>query len=277
MASTITSGTITNYGTYAPVSNTITGHTLVNYGTLTLSGNNLTIGNAGTVSLGAAQSLASLTIQSGGNLTHVANANLQTYTLALTVTGNMDVMAGGTVNLDGKGFSAGYGAGAGGFDNTAGAGAGYGGAGGRSQNVVSGGATYGSALAPVDMGSGGGSSNCGVDGGAGGGYGNISVGGTLTIDGGISANGVASGCRGGGGSGGTLNITTATIAGTTGSLKANGGGVADGRAGPGGGGRIKLGYTVDSFTGGIGNLIEQAGGHGRHLRQRRGRHDQLVT
>ncbi len=161
-----------------------------------------------------------LTVQSGAVLTHAANGSAQTSILNLTLTGNLQIDAGAAINLDGKGFSSrkrpGRGAGASGCT-----GAGYGGRGGSNPSSA-GGTYYGNPLNPVDIGSGA----CGWSGtgGAGGGLAKITVAGTLTLNGTITANGTAGTGNSGGGSGGGINIVTATVAGSTGMIRANGGG-----------------------------------------------------
>src|SRR3989338_4090692 len=46
-----------------------------------------------------------ITIQSGGTMTHTANTNARLYTIDLNVT-NLDVQAGGSIDVSGRGFSA---------------------------------------------------------------------------------------------------------------------------------------------------------------------------
>ncbi|MBI4422444.1 MAG: fibronectin type III domain-containing protein, partial [Elusimicrobia bacterium] len=124
-----------------------------------------------------------------------------------------------------------------------------------------GGAANDSSSNPVDLGSGGGSpgSACGQDdavGGAGGGAAILSVGGTLTLDGRVTAAG-SDGYKGGGGAGGTVNLTAGTLAGS-GSVAADGGSGSGGFAwSGGGGGRLALAATsACSYTG----TLSAAGG-----------------
>ncbi len=161
--------------------------TIVNYGTLTIPGNNLTIASGGTLVMGTPNmTFANLTIQNGEVLTHAQNTNVQTYGVTITAT-NIQVDAGGSINVDGKGYSPNNGTGAGGCAG-GGQGGGYGGRGGSNGNLQ-GGAGYGSPKSPV----GSGSSGCawGGVGGYGGGLVKLTVSGTLTLNGIISANGLA--------------------------------------------------------------------------------------
>jgi RHS repeat-associated protein len=219
----------------------------------------------------------SLTVNSGATLT-VAGGSTLTVTAGITVTANSNIVlqgantsaqvngawagagvtisaasvevdAGSTINADGQGYVAGAGPG------TNGGGGSYGGAGGSSQTP---GSTYGSYLAPTDLGSGGslGCCNSGY-GNSGGGAIQFTVSGTLTLNGAITANGLAGTEYGGvsdtvatsggglGGSGGSINITAATITGS-GSMTATGGVGGPSGGGGGGGGRIAVLYTTNS-------------------------------
>ena len=98
----------------------------------------------------------------------------------------------------------------------------------------------------------------------------INVIGTLTLNGEINSKGsdytfYSSHIISGGGSGGGINITTGNIEGSTGSISAKGGEGVNGNrnSGSGGGGRVHIGYTVDSYTGSIVSLpIDVNGGTG---------------
>ena len=170
--------------------------------------------------------------------------------LQLTLSGDVQLLSGGYFEASGRGYIGGQGPGAGGNtpNNAEAGGAGFGGAGGAGRSVNglggAGGIAYGSVTEPVDMGSGGGNaSDWAVTGGTGGGVLRLVVGGTLTIDGEIRANGYAGGApnyRSGGGSGGGIWITCGTLAGT-GLITAHGGaGAGSGQGGGGGGGRIAV-------------------------------------
>ncbi|MFZ2188032.1 MAG: fibronectin type III domain-containing protein, partial [Candidatus Moraniibacteriota bacterium] len=174
--------------------------------------------------------------------------------IVVTVTGDLTIDAGASIDSNSKGYAKGTGPGVGtsnyggaGYGGVGGSvGGGYGGAGG-------GGPIYGSMTSPTDLGSGGWSASYG---GAGGGAVKLAVTGTTTIDGSITANGGngSGGSNntliGGGGSGGSIWINTNILAGN-GSLSANGGiagSWAGWYAGGGGGGRIALQYTTKTFV-----------------------------
>ncbi|MCY2954352.1 MAG: PKD domain-containing protein [Planctomycetota bacterium] len=220
------------------------------------------LSSGGTLELDAAESLQSLMIEDGGVLTcSPGGAGLQ-----LTVSGDLTVASGGRITTDGLGYQGGLGPGAG-LSATAtspglGGGGGYGGAGGA--NGLSGaGQRYGSLMQPTDAGSGGGGGYAGgsmATGGAGGGAIRLIVGGTLRVDGMLTAAGMtgqsAGQARGGGGSGGGAYITTTNLVGA-GIIAANGAG--GGAAGGGAGGRVAV-YCADltRFAG----RIEARGGTG---------------
>jgi hypothetical protein len=207
---------------------------------------NLTIGNGASVSpQGGFPLLGNLTIASGGLLTVMANQS----NLDLLVFSNLDVAPGGVIAVDGEGFAPGGGPGAGQSIDADGSGAGYGGTGGAS-STAPGGASYGSSNQPVDFGSGGGLGDGPLAGGsAGGGAARLSVGGILTVDGEITANG-QTGLQdnSGGGSGGSLWVTAGTLAGS-GLFAANGGAGELYGGGGGAGGRIALYSRGNSFFG----------------------------
>ncbi|MDP3541709.1 MAG: hypothetical protein Q8T11_04490, partial [Elusimicrobiota bacterium] len=208
-------------------------------------------------------SVTSATVFSGGLLTHAANTTARSNVVNVRATGNFDVQAGASIAVRGKGYAGGGfgGVGKGPGGGAVGWGAGGGGHGGRGGNANptgggsgAGGVTYGSLIDPTELGSGGGgSNNSGSGGAAGGGAVIISVGGTLTVDGLIEADGldVTNGSGSGGGAGGTVNLTAATLAGA-GTLHADGGAGGpyggSNNGGGGGGGRIALTQTTCSST-----------------------------
>ena len=158
-------------------------------------------------------------------------------------------------NADGRGYRGGtnlgaaFGPGGGIFMDNGTPGGGYGGFGGRC-----GGKPYGNVAAPIMPGSGGGgtdyspSGNLQERGGAGGGVVWIEAPGGVTLNGLITANGLAGESRrGGGGSGGAVYITCNQLAGQYGVVFANGG-LSETDAGGGGGGRIAVIYTPASQT-----------------------------
>ncbi|HOW73530.1 MAG TPA: DUF6531 domain-containing protein [Phycisphaerae bacterium] len=168
--------------------------------------------------------------------------------VSLTAQGDVIIGSGTLVSANEMGWGPASGPGAGSDGTAAGGGGGYGGRGGHFFDDL-GGLAYGSITEPVDYGSGGGSSNAFGSGGAGGGLVRMIVGGTLTLDGTITANGGEGGYygAGGGGSGGSIYLTVGTLAGA-GSLSASGGS-SQYRGGGGGGGRITIYCDSDSFSG----------------------------
>jgi hypothetical protein len=179
--------------------------------------------------------------------------------LSLTVTGDVFVAHGGTINTDGKGYGAGLGFGAGrsAGNPLSGSGAGHGGYGGQSASLDGTGKTYDSTQQPVLLGSGGGSGYGGVGGGGGGSV-KLVIGGNLRVDGIVSANG-ANGIneRSGGGSGGSIWLTCSNLSGA-GVLSVNGGAGEPSQGGGGAGGIISLQFAANTFTG----LTPARGGNG---------------
>jgi len=172
--------------------------------------------------------------------------------LSLTVTGDVTVAQGATINADGRGYEGRLGPGHGNSSGTpmAGTGAGHGGFGGPCEAYVGtgGGVGYDSIQQPALLGSGGGTGYGGL-GGSGGGSIKLVVGGTLRVDGAVSANGAsATNNRAGGGSGGSIWLSAASVVGT-GTLSVSGGAGEPARGGGGGGGRISLQYDSHLFTG----------------------------
>ncbi len=168
----------------------------------------------------------------------------------LSVAGNVQVDVGGAINADGAGYGGGAGPGAGHSAGSPmdGSGGGYGGNGGTSSSNAVGGLTYGSYALPMNLGSSGGVSYAGV-GGAGGGSIQIIAGGSLVVNGSISANGAGgTNSRSGGGSGGSILIAGVTFSGS-GTITAKGGAGEPSHGGGGGGGRISLQSGATSFTG----------------------------
>jgi uncharacterized repeat protein (TIGR01451 family) len=254
-------GTIINNGMVSAHELVLTDITFRNNGTLDIPDNSVTIGATGILEQNSDITLTNLTVLSGGILSHTAGDNIN-----LTVSHDLIVEEDGSVNVDGKGYGAASGQGAGGtasqFEYKSGGGGGYGGNGGNGYNLP-GGTVYGSLTEPIDLGSGGGNGYSGT-GGAGGGAIRLDVSGTLTVDGTISAdgnNGSGSVNFGsGGGSGGSIYITTNILTGN-GTISACGGSGAMilNPGGGGGGGRIAI-YRKDvsgfsgttSVSGGIG-------------------------
>ena len=198
------------------------------------------IAAGGTASLEATLTVGSLTVAAGGTLT----CNQGSPMPAISTSENFLIEAGGVLTADGRGYGPAAGPGAGASSTVRAAGAGHGGTGGSSSSGALGGAPYGSARFPLSMGSGGGNATSSSHkGGAGGGAVRIAVGGSLTVDGALSANGLAgggsSGYMAGGGAGGSILITCSTLAGS-GAIAANGGNAGGTTAGGGAGGRIAI-------------------------------------
>jgi hypothetical protein len=185
--------------------------------------------------------------------------------LYLGVQGNLSIDSSSAIVADSKGSLAGIGPGFGLSLSGQGAGGGFGGAGGASASGAAGGVTNGSAGQPFTFGSGGGNGsgsqyNLSSQGG---GIVRLSVGGTLDLEGRISANGNA-GIQddSGGGSGGSIWLSMGQFTGG-GSVSADGG---DGdlyNGGGGGGGRIAVYSPANTFTG----LVSVAGGDGSFVGQ----------
>lgn len=203
-------------------------------------GTNLTIGTGGYLEWrrnDPVDDWSTITIQSGGTLTHTRNTTAKTYYLDI-VTTNLNV--NGTIDVSGRGYQAGAGTGL----PTGGYGASYGGEGGVYTSGTAG-TVYGSIRLPDDLGSGAG--------GAGGGYVKITTT-NLTVTGSIRSNGVA-GC--GGGSGGSIQIHTTNIGGFGAVVAASGGDGATGgtcgsnQGAAGGGGRVAIYYTNSTYPGGV--------------------------
>jgi hypothetical protein len=197
--------------------------------------------------------LSNLLVSSGAMMTSgPGQTNLQ-----LSILSNLVVDADSGVVVDGMGFSQALGPGAGQSAYGDGSGAGYGGFGGDSMTAP-GGISYGSATIPVDLGSGGGfgSGPTYVGGSAGGGAIHLDIGGNLTVNGWLSANGNPGlQDNSGGGSGGSVWVNSRALYGY-GYVLADGG---DGElygGGGGSGGRIAIYHLrntihTNTFTGTI--------------------------
>jgi hypothetical protein len=201
--------------------------------------------------------LSNLNITAGGLFTSLSGQS----NLDLVVLRNVDVAAGGAIAVDAKGFAQAGGPGAGQSVSGSGSGAGYGGLGGASATAAPGGTNYGSAQQPVDQGSGGGfgfGSGTLYGGSEGGGAIRLNVGGVLTLDGQLSANGdLGLQDNSGGGSGGSIWVTAGTLVGN-GQITADGGEGELYGGGGGAGGRIALYSHANVFAG----LVSVFGGEG---------------
>ena len=208
--------------------------------------------------------------------------------LNLTVTGDVVVASGGSINANGIGYGGapsrylgigpGSGSSSGGtfFD---GSGGGHGGNGGMSSSNAVGGACYDSLYQPILLGSGGGASYAGP-GANGGGAIHIAATGNVDIDGVVSANGAdASYDRAGGGAGGSVWIIAASVSGA-GSISADGGAGAPMYGGGGGGGRIAIQCGTNTISGTMtayGGSGFQTGGAGTIFTQITGQNGLLVV
>ncbi|HPO12439.1 MAG TPA: right-handed parallel beta-helix repeat-containing protein [Candidatus Hydrogenedentes bacterium] len=163
-----------------------------------------------------------------GNITVRSGVTLTLNGVTQITATNITVETGAVISADGTGY--GISGGPGGTTNGGGT---HGGFGGLNPN-----ATYGSAVAPVDMGSGG-------EDAQGGGAIRLDVTGTLTVSGSISANGNSVATYGGG-AGGSIYVIAGILAGN-GTIRANGGQSVAG----GGGGRVALHYGTKTFTGAV--------------------------
>ncbi len=240
-------------------------------------GRHITVGDGATpvtLTVNGTHTFASLTIQPGAVVTHGQTDGASVYWMALLIEGDLNVMDGGAIDTNARGYLGGRRPGnasdygrtvgnvttGGSYDADGGS---YGGLGGNGSN---GGAiclTYGEVTDPADLGSGGGAWDSNHPGGDGGGLIRLTVGGALTNDGAISANGgtPGSGRLAGGGSGGGIYIQTGSLVGG-GVISADGGNggtyCCGHQMGGGGGGRIAILADSDLFTG----LITAYGGSG---------------
>ncbi len=216
-----------------------------------------------TVTINGYHPFNSLLIRGNGVVTHSTNNDAHVNFMDLDISGSVTIEPGSRVDVSGKGYAAGRGPGAGGWVNGRGAGGGHGGNGGNCATGAAGGLAYGSVLEPITFGSGGGDPG---NGGPGGGAVRLAVGGTLTVDGTMTANGgAAQAAAGGGGAGGSICLTVGTLAGS-GTITANGGSKG-GYSEPGGGagGRIAIYYGTNTFSGATtayGNAGSTRGGAG---------------
>ncbi|MBI3987654.1 MAG: hypothetical protein HY343_12075, partial [Lentisphaerae bacterium] len=215
------------------------------FNSLTIAGSPTAINKLSFTNWSSFVQAITVTITSNGMMTCVgpfANTPVMSNRVYV-ICSNLTVAAGGSINVDALGYAGGVGAAAG---NGPGAGAAnaaasHGGRGGfyGGFGITPPGSLYGATNAPVYPGSGGGGNV--ANGGAGGGAVFIVAGGTVTVEGNISANGQGTaGTAAGAGSGGSIYITTRVMAGN-GTVSAQGG-MATVNAGSGGGGRVAVVY-----------------------------------
>jgi hypothetical protein len=230
-----------------------------NRGSITPLGNlldisDLTIANGAVVSntaiLSAGQ-MRNLVIGSNSVLEIFANVSS-----TLNFSSNVTIFATGSLNADAANSFNSQGSGQT-FDATGGGG-GSAGTGGASALGAAGGAAISDiASSPVSIGGGrGGSGLNQASGGNGGGYVRVTIGGTLRVDGRISADGgTTTNLNGGGGAGGIVSLSTKAFSGN-GIISANGNS-GNAAGGGGGGGHIAVDFSTNSFTG---NLTARGGG-----------------
>lgn len=215
----------------------------------------LSLSNFALVTFPQPVTLASLTVGPNGWVTVPSNG----VPLDLVVLGGATIAAGGQLDVDGLGYPIGAdsGPGAGTVTDHGGSGGGHGGGGGMSWTGARGGRAYGSTFEPVTFGSQGGPSLEG-NGGAGGGAVRLTVGGTLTLDGRLSASGAnAVANNAGGGAGGSIFLAVGDLVGA-GSPWARGGAGEFHEGGGGGGGRIAIYGNLAGFD--TNNISVAAGG-----------------
>ncbi|MBL9137478.1 MAG: caspase family protein [Verrucomicrobiales bacterium] len=218
----------------------------------------MTIGGKAQVFPKDTLTLQQLEVRTNGILTHPTGLQR----CEVSVLGDADVLAGGSISVDGRGFPGGTDLGPGGGTRVewSGSGGGHGAEGGRGITGGLGGGHYGSVTEPLTLGSAGGDGDGGI-GGAGGGAIRLTVNGRLTVIGRISAEGSSTvRNNSGGGAGGSVYLTVGTLAGS-GLITANGGAGEWVDGGGGAGGRVAIHQTANSFTGAI--TAYGGGGHER--------------
>jgi len=195
----------------------------------------LTVGSGGTLAIDSSHTISGdVTVQSGGTLTHSANSSTEAYKMDLTIGGNLQVDAGGKVDVDLKGYSTGNGPGYKVYC------ASHGGSGYNNRSP-----TYGSIVSPTNCGSGAYSS-------AGGGAAILTVTEDIKLYGFITASAAYAGSWKYPGAGGSVFLTTSNLVGT-GTIKASSG-LPSGHF-SGGGGRIAVHLTGAGSTFGSVDMI----------------------
>ncbi|MGZ3971005.1 MAG: phage head spike fiber domain-containing protein [Mucilaginibacter sp.] len=231
-----------------PTAGTLNFPLYLNGGTLgNIPNNDLTITSAGILWLPGTgtQTFNNLTVD-GKIYQWNYNGTTLAYKLIFNILNNLTVSSSGSIDVSGHGYIGG-GPGYGGTYT----GGSHGGVGGNYPGYAAAAASFDNIINPSDL---GGSGN--GTGGPGGGLLNITVGGTLTLNGAIQANGMLTSAWMGG-AGGSIKITTNTLAGFGGGIKVNG---ASAYNGAGAGGRMALFYNNDNYTGGVASLIKEASG-----------------
>jgi hypothetical protein len=221
------------------------------------------------LTISGSHTIASLSLQSGAQVTHVNARNFVAdlgqgpVTVGgfwLTTSGDVTIDPGCAISVSGKGFGPRLGTGGG--RNATAAPSSFGGGGSHGGNAPmssrpndgAAGPSYGSFTHPTQLGSGGGNgyneTTTLQPGSSGGGAVRLIVGGTLTVNGAISSDGGVSSSFGGAGSGGSIWLQADQFAGT-GTISATGGAVRtlSGSVNFGGGGRIAVYATASTFAG----------------------------
>jgi len=226
--------------------------------------------DACTVTINGAHQFDSLSLINGAKITHSSNSTAQNNILDLTITNDLTIDETSLIDVNGRGYSSQQGPGKGADAYNSGGGAGHGGNGGKGYEG-SGGGTHDSVANPSQIGSGGGRmTRHNRAGGNGGGGIQLSVGGVLTNNGTIRANGnnssMYNGRSSGGGSGGFINLTAGEFTGG-GTINANGGSAVSTTytGGGGAGGRIAIYYNTNDYKGSVsafGGSGKQAGAAG---------------
>jgi len=200
----------------------------------------LTIGSDGILAIDSSHTISGdVTVEDGGKISHTANSTTEAYRMDLTIGGDLQVDAGGAVDVDDKGYATKKGPG---YVTW---GASHGGVGNGQ------GPTYGSIVSPTNCGSGGSTR-------AGGGAAILTVEGEARVYGFIKANATLGGQWNGAGAGGSVFLTTSNLVGT-GTIQASATST-DSRY-SGGGGRIAVHLTgAGSSFGSVG--MTAYGGNG---------------
>ena len=242
--------TFDNFSMSGPsVAEVFTNNTTIGVGDVTYDGQAIVANNC-TLTVNGQHTFASLWLTDGAVLTHSpAPAGEADNRLDLAIVGDLKIDATSRVDANARGYGSAAGPGIGNSDYSTPSGGGHGGPGGNGW-YVAGSLSYGDLLAPNQAGSGGGNSmvHNPANGGAGGGIIRLNVGGVLTVEGQLTANGESR--LASGGAGGSIYVTAGTLAGT-GSVTANGGAAGYSLSGGGGGGRIALYYGNSTFSGGL--------------------------
>ena len=243
-------------------------NTVIGVGDPTYDGQPIVVSNC-TLTVNGPHRFASLLLTNSAVLTHSPAPNGETNNrVDLTIAGDVGIPTDCSMDVSGRGYASASGPGVGCSNGSeSGGGGGHGGVEGVSAKGCPGGGAYDSFLTPTLPGSGGGNGYA-TSGGFAGGIIQLTVGGTLRVDGALTAQGAnpTSGGYGGGGAGGSITLVVDTLAGT-GTISANGGNGSN-PGGGGGGGRIAVELTTlesPPMTTAFGGNGNQRGGAGTVL------------